>query len=136
MAGCVNLLGEKGRHSSWVSWEEVSASDPDVVLAFPCGLSLARVRREFVALSGDLTLRGLRAFAEGGIYLCEGHQYFNRPGPRLAETLEIVAEILDPETFRFGWEGIGWERMPKEVIEARSGPPRSSSSRRCSPRRS
>lgn len=112
MAGGVNLLGEKGRHSSWVSWEEVSALDPDVVLAFPCGLSLSRVRTEIAAISGHPTFRGLRAVAEGRLFLCEGHQYFNRPGPRLAETLEIVAEMLHPEAFEFGYEGVGWERMP------------------------
>lgn len=112
MAGGVNLVGERGRHSSWTTWEEVSALDPDVVLAFPCGLSLSRVRAEMESVSRDPTARGLRALSEGRLFLCEGHQYFNRPGPRLAETLEIVAETLDPEAFPFGWEGRGWERMP------------------------
>jgi iron complex transport system substrate-binding protein len=50
----------------------------------------------------------LRAVREGRVYLTDGNQYFNRPGPRLAESLEILAELLHPNTFRFGHEGKGW----------------------------
>jgi iron complex transport system substrate-binding protein len=53
------------------------------------------------------------AAQEGRVFLCEGQQYFNRPGPRLVETLEIVAEALHPGAFGFGHEGSGWERMPR-----------------------
>jgi iron complex transport system substrate-binding protein len=45
------------------------------------------------------------------VYLTDGNQYFNRPGPRLVESLEILAEILHPEIFHFGHEGRGWERL-------------------------
>ena len=48
----------------------------------------------------------------GRVYLAEANQYFNRPGPRLAETLEILAEILHPERFAFGHEGSAWKRLP------------------------
>lgn len=112
MAGGVNLLGDRGRHSSWISWDDVVACDPDVVLAFPCGLSLSRVRSEIAALTGDPAFRRLRPAREGRVFVCEGHQYFNRPGPRLVETLEIVAEALHPDRFRFGYEGVGWDRLP------------------------
>jgi iron complex transport system substrate-binding protein len=112
MAGAVNLLGEAGRHSSWISWSDVVAADPDVLLIFPCGFSLSRVRREAESLVGNADFRGLRAAREGRVFLCEGQQYFNRPGPRLVETLEIVAEALHPGAFGFGHEGSGWERMP------------------------
>jgi iron complex transport system substrate-binding protein len=44
------------------------------------------------------------------VYLLDGNQFFNRPGPRLAESLEILAEILHPDRFRFGHEGLGWQR--------------------------
>jgi iron complex transport system substrate-binding protein len=112
MAGAVNLLGEAGRHSSWTSWRDVAAADPDALLVFPCGFSLSRVRREAESIVGDMVFRGLRPAQEGGVFLCEGQQYFNRPGPRLVETLEIVAEALHPGTFAFGHEGSGWERLP------------------------
>ncbi|MFB3137336.1 MAG: cobalamin-binding protein, partial [Nitrospirales bacterium] len=47
----------------------------------------------------------------GRVYLTDGNQYFNRSGPRLVESLEIVAEIFHPSVFQFGHEGIGWERL-------------------------
>jgi iron complex transport system substrate-binding protein len=45
------------------------------------------------------------------VYVADGNAYFHRPGPRLVESLEILAEILHPETFRFGHEGVGWTRV-------------------------
>jgi iron complex transport system substrate-binding protein len=53
----------------------------------------------------------LRAVRSGRVYLTDGNQYFNRPGPRLVESLEILAEILHPDVFRFGHEGTGWELL-------------------------
>ena len=47
----------------------------------------------------------------GTVFIADGNQYFNRPGPRLAESLEILAELLHPEVFGFGHEGVGWERL-------------------------
>jgi iron complex transport system substrate-binding protein len=48
---------------------------------------------------------------EERVFLLEGNQYFNRPGPRLLESLEILAEILHPAAFDFGHRGTGWERL-------------------------
>ena len=112
MAGAVDMFGERGKHSSWISWEKVEEADPDALLVFPCGFSLARVRREAEALRDDTIFRELRTAREGRVFLCDGQQYFNRPGPRLVESLEILAEALHPETFRFGHEFSGWERLP------------------------
>ena len=113
MAGAVNLFGEKGRHSAWISWEEVEAADPDALLIFPCGFALSRVRPEIFASASERSgFRRLRPLREGRVILCDGQHYFNRPGPRLLETLEILAEALHPGTFQFGHECSGWERLP------------------------
>jgi iron complex transport system substrate-binding protein len=45
------------------------------------------------------------------VFIADGNQYFNRPGPRIVESLEILAEIMHPELFRFGHEGTGWRRL-------------------------
>lgn len=111
MAGGANLFGEAGRHSSWLEWEALAAADPDVILVFPCGFSLARLESETGLLTGLPGWGDLAAVRAGRVYLAEGNQYFNRPGPRLAETLEIVAEVLHPEAFAFGHEGKGWKRL-------------------------
>lgn len=68
-------------------------------------------REEIPLLAADPRWRKVRAVREGRVFLCDGNQYFNRPGPRLVESLEIMAEILHPEIFRFGHEGSGWERL-------------------------
>jgi iron complex transport system substrate-binding protein len=110
-AGGTNLFGEAGRHSSWLESEALSVADPDVILVFPCGFSLAQLEREIELLTSLPGWNALAAVRAGRVYLAEGNQYFNRPGPRLAETLEIVAEILHPDLFFFGHEGIAWKRL-------------------------
>ncbi|HTP82110.1 MAG TPA: cobalamin-binding protein [Alphaproteobacteria bacterium] len=118
MAGGDNLFGAAGRHSPWMSLEELAAADPDVVLVLPCGFDIARTRRELPALTGRPEWRALRAVRERRIFLCDGNQYFNRPGPRVADSLEILAEIVHPARFDFGHRGSGWVRL-SETAEAR-----------------
>ena len=110
MAGGVNLFGEAGKHSPWMTWEQLVARDPDVILVLPCGFDIARSRRDLPVLTGRPEWPRLRAVRDGRVFLADGNQYFNRPGPRLVESLEILAELLHPEAFRFGHEGTGWQR--------------------------
>jgi iron complex transport system substrate-binding protein len=111
MAGGEDVLGDGRRRSRWLDWEDLVAADPDVLLVFPCGFALERVEREIGLLTQHPGFAGLSASRAGRVYLAEANQYFNRPGPRLAETLEIVAEILHPGAFAFGHEGSGWRRL-------------------------
>ena len=53
----------------------------------------------------------LAAVQGGRVFIADGNQYFNRPDSRLAESLEILAELLHPDLFDFGQEGLGWERL-------------------------
>lgn len=110
MAGGASLFGEPGRHSPWLDLDALAAADPDLVAILPCGFDIARTRTELPALERRPQWRGLRAVAEGAVFLLDGNQYFNRPGPRLVESLEILAEILHPTRFRLGHEGRGWIR--------------------------
>jgi len=119
IAGGEEVLGKPGRHSAWIGWEELRAADPDVVLVIPCGFSLGRVETEVSSSGRTFDWRRLRAFRSGRVYLGDGNSYFNRPGPRIAESLEILAEILHPELFDFGHRGSGW-RPAGEVACARS----------------
>ncbi len=109
MAGAVNLFGEAGQHSPWMTWEELKAADPSVVVIAPCGFDLARTQREMHWLTERPDWRELRAVRQGKIFLADGNQYFNRPGPRVRETLEILSEILFSTGRRF--EGRGWLRL-------------------------
>ena len=111
MAGGHNLFGEAGRHSPRLEWIEVLAANPEVILILPCGFDIARTRQELPVLTRRLGWKSLRAVQEERVYLLDGNQYFNRPGPRLVESLEILAEIIHPEIFSFGYEGTGWQAV-------------------------
>ena len=110
-AGGTSLFGEAGKHSPFMTWDELLARDPEVIVTLPCGFDIARTRAELPALTSRPEWRTLRAVRTGRVFVTDGNQYFNRPGPRLVESLEILAEILHPERFRFGHEGTGWIRI-------------------------
>lgn len=110
MAGGENLFGEAGKHSPWMTWEELRAADPDIVLLVPCGFDIARTRDELPVLEAKAGWRGLRAVRHGDVVIGDGNRYFNRPGPRLVESLEILAELFHPGEFSYHHEGDGWVR--------------------------
>lgn len=110
MAGGEPLLGEAGVHSPWIDWDDLVEADPDVVLVSPCGFDLDRTRSEMGTMVARPGWEGLKAVRTGRVALADGVSFFHRPGPRLAESLEILAEILHPGAFGFGWEGTAWER--------------------------
>jgi iron complex transport system substrate-binding protein len=96
LANGVNLFGDAGRHSPYMTWEQLLASDPDVVIVTPCGFDLERTEKEMYWLTDRPDWPELRAARTGQVYLIDGNQYMNRPGPRVVDSLEIVAEILHP----------------------------------------
>ncbi|HYK41105.1 MAG TPA: cobalamin-binding protein, partial [Thermoanaerobaculia bacterium] len=112
MAGGENLAGETGRHSPWLETGALDALDPDVIAVFPCGFSLERTESEMRRLAEASGLAGTRAALEGRLFLADGNQFFNRPGPRLVESLEMFAEMLHPEKFDFGHGRTSWRPWP------------------------
>jgi iron complex transport system substrate-binding protein len=93
--------GNRPAKSHWIDWEAVAAADPDVVLLTPCGFELDRVVSEARSPAVWPHLAGLRATREGRLFAVDGHHLFNRPGPRLVDSLELLAERLHPEAFGF-----------------------------------
>jgi iron complex transport system substrate-binding protein len=108
MAGGKNLFGSAGAHSPWLEHDALYASDPDVIVVAPCGFDLARTRSEMLALTQRPQWQALRAVTGGRVYLTDGHHFFNRPGPRLAESLEILAEVLHPQSMQSRHRGEAW----------------------------
>jgi iron complex transport system substrate-binding protein len=108
LAGGTSLFGESGQQSPWIDFEELRAADPDVIVALPCGFDLPRTREELRGLEASAAFAALRAAREGRVALADGNAYFNRPGPRLVDSLEILAEILHPDRFDFGHAGAAW----------------------------
>jgi iron complex transport system substrate-binding protein len=108
MAGGTNLFGTAGQHSPWMTFDELKASDPDIILIMPCGFDIDRTQAEMGPLTGRPEWQNLRAVRANKVFLADGNQYFNRPGPRLVDSLEILAELLHPQVFNFGHRETGW----------------------------
>ncbi|MFA6544963.1 MAG: cobalamin-binding protein [Limisphaerales bacterium] len=111
LAGGKNLFGEAGRHTGRLGLEELRRADPDVLVVLPCGFGLQRTRTEMRVLTSHPGWDELKAVRTGRVFICDGSACFNRPGPRLVESLEILAEILHPKKFHFGHEGTGWAKF-------------------------
>lgn len=108
MAGGVNLFGESGKHSPWMTWEELVSKDPEILFVSPCGFDVERTLQEMALFSAKPEWNSIKAVSSGRVFVADGNQYFHRPGPRLAESLEILAEMIHPNVFHFGYEGTGW----------------------------
>jgi iron complex transport system substrate-binding protein len=94
LAGGADVFGTAGIHSPWITWEELLARDPDVIIVAPCGFDLARTQGEMHWLTERPDFGCLKAVRNGRVFLADGNQYFNRPGPRIVETFQIIAAIL------------------------------------------
>jgi iron complex transport system substrate-binding protein len=111
MAGGSNLFGTAGEHSPWMKFDDLAAKDPAVILISPCGFNMDRAAEDLPVLTNQPKWRQLAAVRNRRVFMADGNEYFNRPGPRIAESLEILAEIVHPELFHFGHEGSGWRRL-------------------------
>jgi len=111
LSGAEDVLGQAGRHAGPIAFDVLAAADPDAIWVAPCGFDLARTRAELGPLTRLAGWAKLRAVREGRVFLGDGNALFNRPGPRVVETLECLAEALHPGAFRFGHEGRCWERL-------------------------
>jgi iron complex transport system substrate-binding protein len=92
LAGGEDVLGLPGEHSRVVSWEEVAASRPEVVVVMPCGYDAPRAHAEAMSYAEKLSALGARR-----IVAVDASAYFSRPGPRLIDGLELLAHVLHPE---------------------------------------
>ena len=116
MAGGEDLFGVVGQPSPGLDWDQIVAADPDVIVVHPCGFDMTRTLQEMPLLERRPGWCELKAVQNGRILVADGNQYFNRPGPRIVESLEILAEIFHPELFPSRYEGKGWTRYAGEPI--------------------
>jgi iron complex transport system substrate-binding protein len=108
IAGGRSLLAQPGQHSPCLEWSDLIEADPDVILLVPCGFGISQTIADLGLLTHHPAWPKLRAVEHRRVYLIDGHHFFNRPGPRLVESAEIVAEILHPDRFEFDHHGTGW----------------------------
>ncbi len=110
-AGGKPLFSSTGKPSEIFKWEDLVNSNPDIIIFMPCGFGLKRTRTEANSLTQNPEWEKLPAVQNEQVYITDGNAYFNRPGPRLADSLEILAEIIHPELFEYGYQSKGWEKM-------------------------
>jgi iron complex transport system substrate-binding protein len=108
IAGGISVFGTTGEPSPWITWKEVAKADPDAIIIAPCGYDIATTRREVRPLVRHSEWQELGAVRNGQVFLADGNAYFNRPGPRLVESAEIIAEILHPDACDYGLRGKGY----------------------------
>ncbi len=108
MAGAKNLFGEPGKHSPWMKYEDLLEKDPEVIIIMPCGYDIQKSIIEIKTLSKNKDWQKIRAVKNDKVYITDGNQYFNRPGPRLVESLEILVEILNFKKSNFKHNNTAW----------------------------
>ena len=107
-----------GQHSSYASWEQIVADDPQVIVVMPCGFDLERAIVEAQVLSAKPGWEKLSAVRNRRVFAVDGNAYFNRSGPRLVDSLEILAHLFHPQVFASPF------RAPQQVwrrLETRDG---------------
>lgn len=99
LAGGVDVLGVLGEPSKAVEWQAVIDSKPDVVIIAPCGFDLDRAKGELPRLQALNGWNDLPAVNNGRVYFMDANATLSRPGPRMVDALEDIAQILHPEIF-------------------------------------
>lgn len=99
-AGGEPLVTRPGDHAPTLERDALAALEPDVVLIKPCGFALDRSHAELDVIRRQLQGLPWPALEAGRVYLADGNAFFNRPGPRLLESLEILAACVHPEVYR------------------------------------
>ena len=115
-AGGTDVLGRSGEPSRYITWEEVAAARPEVVVVMPCGFSVARAQRELPLVTAEPAWSALPAVRARRVHVVDGPAYFNGSGPRLVDGVELFARLLHPEF----WGG-RTHHVPPLVREQGSG---------------
>lgn len=111
LAGGRPLFARAGQHSPWLDWAELFAADPDYVIAMPCGYQLPQTLADLDPLVKREGWADLSAVRAGRVFAADGHHYFNRPGPRLVESAEIIAGIIGTAESSRVVQGREWVRI-------------------------
>jgi iron complex transport system substrate-binding protein len=94
LAGGLSVLGCAGGNSARLEWRQIGDADPDAIVVVPCGFSLESAKDAAAALVEIPEFAKLRAYRDGAVLTMDGNAYVNRPGPRLVDSAEILAEFL------------------------------------------
>jgi iron complex transport system substrate-binding protein len=98
-AGGWELLGREGERSVETTWAAVREVDPQVLVLMPCGLHLPETVAAWAAMPRPEGWEELAAVRDGRVFAVDGSAHFSRPGPRVVDGIEVLAELIDPVAF-------------------------------------
>jgi len=117
LAGGRDLLGRKHRPSIQITWEAVLEAAPEMIVLVPCGYDVARARQDLEVLRSFPEFDSLPAARHNHIYIVDAAAFFARPGPRIVDSLELLAGILHPEGFpEFRSRGLNDNRVARAEL--------------------
>jgi iron complex transport system substrate-binding protein len=116
LAGGVDGLGREGAKSRTLHWEEVVAYQPEVVLISCCGFTTERAMQDVPLLECVAGWDDIPAVRDSRVYVTDGAAYFSRPGPRLVDSLELLAHVIAPSVHALP----SWVERPVRLAEARA----------------
>jgi iron complex transport system substrate-binding protein len=99
IAGGYDPLGRKNHPSIQIDWQQVLDARPETIVLALCGYDINRARRDYESLTRFPGFDSIPAANSGQVYVVNASAYFARPGPRIVESLEILAGILHPSEF-------------------------------------
>ena len=99
LAGGKNVMSVSGTDSNFCSWDEIKKTNPGIIIIMPCGFGIKRTLEDIHYLQNRKGWKELKAAKENKVFVVDGNQYFNRPGPRLLDSAEILAEIFHSDYF-------------------------------------
>ena len=110
IVGGISLFGVVGEHSNWSKYEELYQHDPDKIIFMPCGYNMNKTEAELSNLTHDVRWKSLKAVKANEVYLTDGNQYFNRPGPRLLDSIKVMDDIINNKNV-YNFKNYGWRRL-------------------------
>jgi len=93
------LIDAAGKHSTCTDWQTIIDYDPQVIVVMPCGFDLPRAIQDADVLRSLPGVASMSAVRNGRVVAVDDNAYFNRSGPRIVDSLEILASVLHPELF-------------------------------------
>jgi len=112
LVGGRNTAGVEGHPSTQITWPQVVSDDPEIIVLMPCGFTLEQTLEEAAKVQFVDEWRRRAGGACPPVVAVNGSAYFNRPGPRIVDGLEMLREIVRPDSGRSQWEGVAWCRLP------------------------
>lgn len=108
IAGGKPILIQNEEQSLSKIWEQIAAENPEIIIVMPSGFTITRTLQQMDILLGLPGWKDATAVKNNRVYIADASSYFNAKSPHLVNSLEILAEIINPQYLNYGYEGTGW----------------------------